>query len=291
MKFETLADLDHAFAEAKKDAEAEYGWYAKRRWTYVILSWVTRVMAAVALVFGVLLPLSVSTAPVSFLGLTFGGPAQAAVACLAFAGLVVGANQVFMISSTWVRYVGAMMKIRTLVKSTELDWIALKAGLTDPVPSQDIQKALALFKALVVGSRQLVEAETSSWSSELVKAIEQLRTLVNEQRTTVEALAKEEQKTREAAQKLASASTHGSLRIKVEGAIERLSGSIKITVATRSEERSSLLTTVVLSEIAAGVQKVTLTGMDVSGKPISAENVAQVVPNSITDVSLSIPNG
>jgi len=286
-----LAELETLYAAAKVDAQKEHNWYALRRWFYVILSWLTRGLAAVALVFGVVLPLSNSTDSLSFLGFTFAGPAQAAVACIAFAGLVVGANQVFMISATWIRYVNAMMKIKTLQMATELDWIALKAGLADPISSQDVQKALALFKALVVGSRQIVETETSLWSSELVKAIEQLRDLVSEQKTTVDALAKEEQRTREAAQRLATASTHGTVRVKIEGAVDRLVGSIKFTVAGRSENRNSPVTTVVLPEVFTGTYRVTLAGRDVAGNPLLVENAVQVAPSSIADVSLVSPKG
>lgn len=287
-----LSELDAAFDAAMKDAEDEYEWYRWRRWPYVILSWLTRGLAAVALGFGVLLPLSKSAASLpSFVASTFEGPAQAAVACIAFAGLMVGANEIFMISATWVRYVGAMMKLKTLRKATELDWAAHKASLAEPVSPQDAQKALALFKALVIGSRQVVESETSSWSSELVKAIEQLRALVSEQKTAVDALAKEEQKTREAAQKLAAASTHGTVRVKIEGAAERLAGTIKITAATRSEERSSPVSTVVLTEVVGGIHKVTLAGTDTNGKDLFVENVVQVVPSSVADVSLIVPKG
>jgi len=254
----TLDELETAYAAAVKDAQREYDWYSRHRWSYVILSWLTRGLGAVALAFGVVLPLSNSTDAIHFLSFTFAGPAQAAVACIAFAGLVVGANQVFMISATWVRYVSAMMKIKTLQKTTELDWFALKTGLAEPMAPQDVQKALALFKALVVGSRQIVDAETSLWSAELVKAIEQLRALVSEQKTAVESLAKEEQKTREAAQKLASASTHGTVRVKIEGALERLVGPIKVCVAGRSEDRNSPVTTVVLPEVISGAHRITL---------------------------------
>ena len=148
MNFQTSDELQTKFDEAKSQAEKEYDWYAKRRWGYVILSWLTRGTAALLLASGVILPLTGSTAAIEILHLKFTGPAQAGLACLALAGLLVGANQVFMISSTWIRYVGAMLKIRTLIKAAEFDWTAQKAGLTEPVPTAEAQKALAAFNAL-----------------------------------------------------------------------------------------------------------------------------------------------
>jgi hypothetical protein len=278
----TLAELDAVYAAAVQDAENEIDWYASHRWPWVILSWVTRSLAAVALVLGVILPLS--KAPIPF----FESAAQAAVACIAFAGLLVGADRVFMISSTWARRVNAMMKIRTLQKATQLDWMALKTGLADPITPQDVQRALALFKTLVIGSRQIVEAETSSWSEELVKAVEQLQIMIGEQKTAADALAIEKQKTREAAQKLAIASTHGTVRVKIEGAVDRLVGSVRVTVADRSEDRNSPVETVIVPEVLSGIQAVTLVGRDIVGNPVVVENVVQVAPNSIADVSLPI---
>jgi hypothetical protein len=276
----TLADLDAEYAKAVKAAEEEFDWYASRRWWWLFLSWLTRGLAAVALVFGVILPLSKEPSICYF-----GSPAQAAIACIALAGLAVGADQVFMISSTWTRYVSAMMKIKTLQKAAECDWVALKVGLADPISPENVQKALALFKALAIGSRQIVEAETSSWSAELVKAVEQLRDLISEQKTAVDALSKEGQRTREAAQKLAV----GTVRVKIEGAVARLVGSVRVTVAGRFEDRNAPVTTIAVPEVLNGIHAVTLAGWDTAGNPVAVEDVVRVVSNSIADVSLPIP--
>jgi SMODS and SLOG-associating 2TM effector domain 2 len=280
----TLAELDAAYAAAVKDVENEIDWYARRRWRWVFLSWLTRGLGAVALVVGVILPLSKELPFNDF----FSSPAQAAIACIALAGLAVGADQVFMISATWARYVSAMTKIETLQRAIKFDWIALRAGLADPISLQDVQRALALFKALVIGSRQIVEAETNSWSAELVKAVEQLRVLISEQKTAVDTLSKEGQRTREVAHKLAVASTLGTVRVKIEGAVERLVGSVRVTIAGHSEDRNAPVTTIVVPEILYGTHTVTLAGCDTAGNPVTVEDVVQVVSNSIADISLPI---
>lgn len=201
---------------------------------------------------------------------------------------MIGADRVFMISSTWTRYVNAMTKIETLRKAAEFDWIALKTGLADPISTQDTQKAIGLFKALVIDSRKIVETETNSWSEELIKAVEQLRTMIGEQKAATDALLKQEQNAREAAQRLASVSTHGAIRVKIEGAPERLVGSIKVTAAGRSEERDASTTTIIVPEVTSGIHAVRLEGKDAAGKSVVAENVAQVASNAIAEVSLLI---
>ncbi len=291
MGLEKLEKLDAAYDEAKKEAEEEYDWYAKRLWRYRLLTWVVRGLSAVALVLGVLLPLSQSNDTVSILRLTFSGPAQVGYACLAIAGLIIGADQVFMISSSWRRYTSAMTKIKTLIKSIEFDWKALREELTEPVPLQESLKAISLFKTLVVGAREIVETETSAWSTDLVKALEQLRSLVNEQKTAVKSLANEEEKMREAAQKLANSTTVGSVRVKLEGAIERLRGSFKITIDSHVEDRTAPVTTIVVSDVQVGVRKITMSGKDAKGLEVLAEDVAVVTANSVTDASLVIPKG
>jgi hypothetical protein len=291
MKLDTVEDLDTAFAEAKQQVQAEYDWYEKARRRYLILSWVIRIVAVLSLVIGTILPLTQATKPIDLLGLSFSSPSQAAIACLVFAGLVLAANQVFMISATWGRYVGAMMKLGTLLKVAEFDWAIHRAALPNPVPLAEGQKAAASFKALVVNARQLVEDETSEWSAELVKAIDQLRILISEKRSTVEALANEEQKARDAAQKLASASTHGTIRVKIEGSFERLTGAIRVSAAGHTDERTVAVSTLVFSDVPSGIHKVTLVGIDGSGKSISLENAVQVGANTIADVSLTVPKG
>lgn len=278
----TLAELDLAYAAALQDAGKESDWYKSRRWIWIILSWGTRILAATALALGVILPLSKASVP------CFESAAQAAVASIAFAGLMIGADRVFMISSTWTRYVNAMMKIETLRKGAEFDWIALKTGLADPVSTQDIQKAIALFKALVIDSRKIVETETSSWSEELIKAVEQLRAMIGEQKAAAETLVREERNAREAAQKLASVPTHGAIRVKIEGAFERLAGPIKVTAAGRSQDRDASTTTVIVPDVASGIHTVRLEGQDAQGKSVVVENVVQVKPNTIVEVPLLI---
>ena len=287
-----IASLDAEFQKVKAIAQKEHDWYARHRWGYVVFSWLIRIMASACLLLATVLPLSKSVDPITVLGIfAFAGPSQAAIACIALAGLAVAANQVFLISATWIRYVNAMMKIKTLILVAELDWRSQRDGLTDPVPTLEVQKALSIFKALVVSSRQIVEAETSSWSAELVKAIEELKSLVQEQKATVDTMAKEEQKAIEAAHKLAAAPTLGTVRVKLEGAVERLTGSIKISIANKSEERAVPVSTVVLTDVGGGIQKVLLMGTDSNGKRISSENAVQVTPNAITEVPLVVPSG
>jgi hypothetical protein len=251
---------------------------------------VTRVLAAVSLGAGVILPMLGSTEPMRLFGVVrFSSPAQAAVACLAFGGLLIGADQVFMISVTWSRYISAMMKIETLMKVTEYDWTALKSNLKEPIPAAAAAQAQALFRALVTDSRSVVETETAAWSSDITKAIEQLRGLVDQQKVSAAALAKEEQNAREAARKLAAAARTGTVRAKIGGDVQRLRGTVRITVGAMAEEREAPVSTVVLMDVPEGPHQVTLAASGADGKPITDENAVQVTPESVADVQLTVP--
>lgn len=288
----TLSDLEADFRNALAEVEKEYQWYASRRWYYFGLSWVTRLVAASALVMGVLLPLSSSTATIDLWGnLKFAGPAQAALACIALAGLIIGANQVFLISASWTRYAGAMMKLKTLDKTARFDWEALKLNLAQQPTADDCAKALMLFKSVVVAARQIVEEETTTWSAEIIKAVDHLKALIQEQKTVVESLAKEEKKVIETAQKLAAAPTLGTLRLKVEDETQRLTGPITISVGSVTTQRTMPISVVVLAEIPGGIQKVALSGSDAGGNIVTVENVVQVSPNAITELGLHVPKG
>jgi hypothetical protein len=280
----TLADLDKEFEEKLSQTQQEHDWYKSHRWAYVWLSNVTRGIAAILLAFGVILPLAVTAEKISIGAMSFSGPAQLGVACIALAGLIIGANQVFLISSTWSRYVGAMMKLKTLQQIARVDWDMLKTKFSDPLTPDDIVTALAHFKSLVADTRQIVETETASWSSDLAKAMDQLKVMVQEQKSVVENLAKEERKALEAAQ------ASGVLRLKLEGQKQRLTGEVTISAGS-AKAIKPVADLLILADVPAGIQNILLVGTDANKNSIVVENAVQIAPNAITEFTLQIPIG
>lgn len=284
------ADLEAKYTEAVAKATADYDWYKRRRLSYMVSSWAIRVLAAATLIAGATLPIASPTGAVSLLWFPFPSAAQAALVCLVIAGLLVGLDQVFLVTGTWSRYISAMMRIETLKCTASWDWQDLKARLPDPVPPEEISKAMLIFRTLAVGSRQVVETETTAWSAELAKAVDQLQALVKDQRASTETLLKEQEKTQEAARKLAEKPAPGAIRVKFDGAINRLAGNIKVTAAGKDQESDSKNLAIVFPSVPTGLQEVSLTGSDSANAVIRAKNVVAVVSNGIADVTLTIPN-
>jgi hypothetical protein len=95
-----------------------------------MLSVLVRGVNIVAGILGVILPLT-SKGAISILGLQFDGPAEAGYAGLLIAVLVLGLDHVFMISGTWIRYINALTKIRTIILKAEYEWQRMKSSMAN----------------------------------------------------------------------------------------------------------------------------------------------------------------
>jgi hypothetical protein len=283
----TIASLNTAFQEAVARAEKDFQWYASRTKRHRTMSILVRGVTIVAGILGVILPLT-TKGPVSILGLRFDGPAEAGYACLLVAVLVLGLDHVFMISGTWIRYINAMTKIRTIILKAEFDWARMKSSMaSDGAAHEQRDKAYELFQRLVLDSRKVIEDETSAWGSELGQAFQKLEGLVKEQRVGLETLHKEEKKTREEAEKAAGAPTTGGVTVEIDK-IEKLQGAITVAVDEHVIERSMPIHRVVFPRVPAGQHAVMLTGTDASGKQVRAEDLVVVEANKVTNVKLSL---
>ncbi len=286
----TVASLDAAFRESLGRAEKDFRWYANRTRRYRGLSILVRGVAIVTGLLGVILPLT-TKGPISIFGLRFDGPAEAGYASLLIAVLVLGLDHVFMISGTWIRYINALTKIRTLILKTEYDWQKMKSSMgNDGAAHEQRDQAYDLFQKLVLDSRKIIEDETSSWGSELGQAFQKLEGLVKEQRMGLETLYKEEKNSREETEKLAQDPTFGGIIVEIDR-MEKLQGAINVAVDDRVVERSNPIPKVVFPRVAAGQHAVMLTGTDTGGKQIRAEDLVVVEANKITNVKLALPAG
>jgi hypothetical protein len=113
---------------------------------------------------------------------------------------------------------------------------------------------------------------------------------VKEQRVGLETLYKEEKKTREEAEKLASTPTIGGVTVEMDK-IEKLQGAITVAVDERVIERSMPIPRVVFPRVPAGQHAVMLTGTNASGKQVRAEDLVVVEANKIANVKLTVPLG
>lgn len=286
----TIANLEAAFQETLNRAEKDFKWYADRTKLYRGLSVVIRGVTIITGILGVILPLT-TKGPISLLGIEFDGPAEAGYASLLIAVLVLGLDHVFMISGTWIRYINAMTKIRTIILKAEYEWAKMKSSMAnDGAAHEQRDKAHELFQKLVLDSRKVVEDETSAWGSELDQAFQKLEGLVKEQRIGLDTLYKEEKKTREEAEKLASTRTFGGVKVEIDK-IEKLQGAITVAVDEHVIERPMPIHTVVFPRVPAGQHAVMLTGTDANGKQVRAEDLVVVEANRVANVKLTLPIG
>ncbi len=299
-----LTELENEYKVAVTQVTDDYNWYRRHRWGYIAFSWLIRVAATAGLAGGILLPLLNPTGAVNFLGISFASGAQAAIACLLVAGLLVGLNQVFLVTSTWSRYSGAMLRIKTLLRLIEWDWKILKSGFDAQVDVDGSKKARELFRNVVAESSKIVETETVTWSSELAKAVESLASLIKDQRGAVEMQLKELQKIQDEAEKEAAqaraeqekvseaarkANVPGAVRVKVDGAITRLQGQVKVAVAGVEQISDAKTLSFVFSRVEPGLKDVVMHFQESNGNNVALRSVVDVASGKVVDVLIAVP--
>lgn len=286
----TVAGLDQAFKDAVGKAESDYRWYDDRKWRPRTLSYLIRGVTMIAIVLGVILPLT-RKGPVDMLLVSFDGPAEAGYSFLLLAVLVLALDHVFMLSGAWARYIDAMTKIRTLILKGECDWQRMRSGLSsDGAAYEQREKAFDLFQRLVLDSRKVVEDETAAWGTELSQALQKLDSLVKDQRIAAETLYREEQKARDEANRIENAATTGGVTVEIDNP-GKLKGVLTVAVDELTIERAVPIQKVVFPRVKPGQQAVVLKATDVNGNAVRAEDLAVVEVNKIANIKFTIPAG
>ncbi|CAD5373064.1 hypothetical protein RA210_U290005 [Rubrivivax sp. A210] len=302
-----LSDLNVEYEKAVATVNKDFDWYKKNRLGYMIASWTIRAVAALCLGAGVLLPLTVPVGDVTLLGVKFSSGAQAAIAALLLGGLLIGLNQVFLVTSTWARYATAMLRIGSLIRLLEWDWKIMAGGLKADVNVDEAKKARELFRAAVADSAKITESETTAWSGELSKAVDSLAALIKDQRGAVETQLKELQKAQdeakkaaeqakqeqekaaEAARKAAAPPPTGAVRIKFEGAINRLQGTVKAVLSGKEQVSDAKQLSFVFLDITPGLKELVVSAQDANGAAIVIRSAVKGVSGEVTDVSIAVP--
>jgi gas vesicle protein len=256
---------------------------------------------------GVLLPLTVPTGEATLVGIKFLSGAQAAIAALLLGGLLIGLNQVFLVTSTWARYATAMLRIGSLIRLLEWDWKIMAGGLKEDVSVDEAKRARELFRAAVADSAKITESETTAWSGELSKAIENLAALIKDQRGAVESQLKELQKAQEEARKAAEQAKQeqekaaevarkaavpppdGAVKIKFEGAVNRLQGTVKAALSGKEQVSDAKQLSFAFLDVTPGLKELVVSGQDTNGTPIVLRTVVEAASGKVAEVSVAIP--
>lgn len=288
----TMDELSAAFDRAWKTAQDRRDWYDRHRRRYSAASFYIRMAAVLALFSGVLLPILYPGQDVWFLWLIGASSANAALASLSIGALLVALNQIFLVSSTWARFVAAMMAIEYAMINARWDWELLKLQIGKGTPTDEQRKtALTLMKTLDVDALKTVQAETATWSSELSRAMEQLATMMKDQRTAAEAHVAEMNKAVEAARKAAEPLAPGAVKVLLAGKVDRFVGVIKVAVAGQERTAPGNSPVFAFPNIPAGFVEIKIDGRDAAGNPIAQTELVEVASGKLKDVKVDILPG
>ena len=157
------------YTDAENRAIEAYNWYLadrlrKRTWSRML-----RALAIILAAAGGLQPLiSAASSRMSF---AWG------YVLLASAGICVGFDHFFGISTRWMRDVVTAQKIQHRLQEFQLDWAAMDAGdaFTPKADSADVHKYLDLLRKFVTDVSSIMMDETAEWVAEFQTGISQLR--------------------------------------------------------------------------------------------------------------------
>jgi hypothetical protein len=171
--------LSSYFKHVSAEITAEIRWYKRKRKEGRFLTTSLRTLAVTAAAAGILLPLMENFAERIARGLAwlFGVPAaqitgaEAAYISLAFGAVLLLIDQVFVVTSGWVRYMITELKLKAALSDLEFEWAERFPRVVAGEGGADEAKAaLAALRKARVAANEIVEAETRTWASELDRA-------------------------------------------------------------------------------------------------------------------------
>lgn len=154
----------------------------QRNWSLYL-----RILAFVSLALAVLLPLPIieplDRGPN---GLEFG------YLSALLGGLVLFADQVFGISSAWMRLTLAEMEVKQVRYRLELDWARRRPLLKTENAATEGPALIDILKTAMDASHDIMQSQKVTWTSEIRQGMDALRSRLNEDRVALERLRAEQ---------------------------------------------------------------------------------------------------
>ncbi len=163
------------FEAVQDDAQSQIDWYAdkakpKRRFSFAL-----RIFAIMLAILGGLCPI---VGEINGIGLDRIGYVLFALA----AGCVVF-DQLFGVSSGWMRFMSAQLELKAGLDRFRLDWAELDARVEDGKPTlEDVQEHIDLLKAFNAFVHDTVLSETAGWVAEFRSNLRELTKFVKAKR-------------------------------------------------------------------------------------------------------------
>ncbi len=163
------------FEAVQDDAQVQIDWYAQKSKPKRRFSFALRIFAIMLAILGGLCPI---VGEIDGIGLDRIGYVLFALA----AGCVVF-DQLFGVSSGWMRFMSAHLELKAGLDRFRLDWVELDARVEDGKPTlEDVQEHIDLLKAFNAFVHDTVLSETAGWVAEFRSNLRELTKFVKAKR-------------------------------------------------------------------------------------------------------------
>ena len=163
------------FEAVQDDAQSQIDWYEdkskpKRRFSFAL-----RIFAIMLAILGGLCPIvgkidGINLDPVGYVLFAL------AAGCVVF-------DQLFGVSSGWMRFMSAHLELKAGLDRFRLDWVELDARVEDGKPTiEDVQEHIDLLKEFNAFVHDTVQSETASWVAEFRSNLRELTKFVRAKR-------------------------------------------------------------------------------------------------------------
>lgn len=257
--------LDFIIRYSRGIAKNAHDWYAlekkRKQWMAKFFRALVIISTAVAGILPILSQIFVRN------GVSVIPPAWASVA-IGFGAMLILFDRFFGFSSGWMRFIGAMTRIRTAINEFDLEYAHLKLS-REVDDKEKTEEIVALCKKLIARVNGIVTEETLRWDEEFKTALGKLDEEFQKGEKTIPR----------------PNETVGGINLRVangedveeelwlqidDGAFQRISGN-----------------SVSLTGLAPGVRKLTLSGKK-NGKQVTAEKAVMVSPGLVCETEMEL---
>jgi hypothetical protein len=270
------ATMDGYFATVQQWLKEDMEFLRKPIVTWRGRSTLMRAIAFLALVAGVFLPLPLFD-PIR------NGPSgieMGYVAILA-GGLVLLADQIFAVSSSWMRLTMAEMQVKQVRYRLDFEWAKRRPLLTPENAATEGPALIDILKTATDACHEIMETQKQAWTNEIRQGMEALRSRLDEDRISLQRLRTERQQEQ-------SKPKTGAVNITLDKP-----GDLKGPLAVRigGEEKLKLETVpakLSVNAVPAGLQTISLSAFRADGKPFAYMVTEEVAAGEVKAIAVAV---
>lgn len=270
------ATLDEYFATVQQWLKEDMDFLRAPIVTWRKRSAWTRAIAFIALVAGVFLPLPLFDS-------IEGGPSgveMGYVAVLA-GGLVLLGDQIFAVSSSWMRLTMAEMQVKQVRYRLDFEWAKRRPVLTPENAATEGPGLIDILKAATDACHEIMQTQKQAWTTELRQGMEALRSRLDDDRIALQRLRTERQ--REQAKPRS-----GAVNITLDKPGD-LKGPLAVKVG--GEEKLKLETVpakLSVNAVPAGLQTISLSASRADGKPFTYMVTEDIAAGEVKAIAVAV---